>query len=91
MGVVDAQSTPVNKGRGQVGEFKIPTLRGLAATAPYMHDGSLPTLQSVVQHYSEINIERLHADGERILVPLKLTPTEVADMVAFLRTLSTSE
>ncbi len=70
------------------GEFRIPTLRGLAATAPYMHDGSLPTLQRVVRHYSEINIERLHADGERILVPLKLTSKEVSDMVAFLMTLS---
>ena len=70
------------------GEFRIPTLRGLVATAPYMHDGSLPTLQRVVRHYSEINIERLHADGERILVPLKLTAAEIADMVAFLKTLS---
>lgn len=70
------------------GEFRIPTLRGLVATAPYMHDGSLPTLQRVVRHYSEINIERLHADGERILVPLKLTAEEIADMVAFLKTLS---
>lgn len=70
------------------GEFKIPSLRGLVATAPYMHDGSLPTLERVVRHYSEINLERLHADGERILVPLNLTGPEIADMVAFLVSLS---
>lgn len=70
------------------GEFKIPSLRGLVATAPYMHDGSLPTLERVVRHYSEINLERLHADGERILVPLKLSAREIADMVAFLASLS---
>ena len=71
------------------GEFRIPTLRNLTATAPYMHNGSLPTLERVVRHYSEINIERLHADGERILRPLNLSNQELADMVAFLRTLST--
>lgn len=70
------------------GEFKIPSLRGLVATAPYMHDGSLPTLERVVRHYSEINLERLHADGERILVPLKLSKREIDDMVAFLASLS---
>ncbi len=70
------------------GEFRIPTLRGLTTTAPYMHNGSLPTLERVVQHYSQINIERLHADGERILVPLNLTAREVSDMVSFLTSLS---
>ena len=70
------------------GEFKIPTLRGLTATAPYMHNGSLPTLERVVQHYSQINIERLHADGERILVPLNLSAPEIGDLVSFLMTLS---
>jgi cytochrome c peroxidase len=70
------------------GEFKIPTLRGLTDTAPYMHNGSLPTLERVVQHYSEINIERLHADGERILRPFKLAPQEIADLVSFLKSLS---
>ena len=38
-----------------------------------MHNGSLATLADVVRHYSELNEERLHADGERILKPLKLT------------------
>ncbi len=70
------------------GEFKVPGLRNVALTAPYMHNGSLATLRDVVLHYSELNEERLHADGERILRPLKLAPGEVDDLVAFLQTLT---
>jgi cytochrome c peroxidase len=70
------------------GEFKVPSLRNLARTAPYMHDGSLPTLRDVLRHYSELNEDRLHADGERILVPLRLTPAETEDLLAFLDSLN---
>ena len=70
------------------GEFKVPSLRGVADTAPYMHDGQLATLADVVRHYSQINLERLHADGERVLEPLHLSATEAADLEAFLRSLS---
>jgi cytochrome c peroxidase len=42
----------------------------------------------VVRHYSELNLERLHADGEQILKPLGLSDGEHADLVAFLQTLS---
>ena len=70
------------------GEFRVPGLRNVAQTAPYMHNGSLATLRDVVKHYSELNEERLHQDGERILKPLKLAESEVADLVAFLESLS---
>jgi cytochrome c peroxidase len=70
------------------GEFKVPSLRNVALTAPYMHDGQLATLADVVNHYSELNLERLHADGERILEPLHLNDSERADLIAFLDTLS---
>ena len=70
------------------GEFRVPALRQVAHTAPYMHNGSLATLEDVVRHYSEINTERLHADGERLLRPLRLTSAEVASVVSFLQTLS---
>lgn len=72
------------------GEFKVPSLREVARTAPYMHAGSHATLSDVVRHYSELDEERLHADGERILKPLRLTPQESADLVAFLESLSES-
>jgi len=69
------------------GEFKVPGLRGVAATAPYMHNGSLPTLREVVNHYSKLDEERLHSDGEKILRPLNLTPDQIDDLVSFLRSL----
>ena len=70
------------------GEFKVPSLRNLTLTAPYMHNGSLATLRDVVRHYSELDEDRLHADGERILKPLKLSEAESADLVEFLESLS---
>lgn len=73
------------------GEFKVPSLRNLTRTAPYMHNGSLATLADVVRHYSTIDLERLHTDGERILEPLNLTAREAADLVAFLETLGEGE
>jgi cytochrome c peroxidase len=70
------------------GEFKVPTLRHLRLTAPYFHDGSAATLRDVLRHYSELNEERLHADGEKLLVPLKLNAQETEDLLAFLDSLN---
>jgi cytochrome c peroxidase len=70
------------------GEFKVPSLRGVANSAPYMHNGSLATLAEVVRHYSELNLERLHANGESLLKPLRLSEAEQAELVAFLESLS---
>jgi cytochrome c peroxidase len=70
------------------GEFKVPGLRNVALTAPYLHDGQVATLAGMVQHYSELDLDRLHADGERILQPLQLTRREAADLLAFLQTLT---
>jgi len=70
------------------GEFRVPGLRNVARTAPYMHNGSLATLTDVVKHYSDINEERLHLDGERVLRKLNLSPEEVEDLVTFLVSLS---
>ncbi|MEM8731736.1 MAG: cytochrome c peroxidase [Pseudomonadota bacterium] len=70
------------------GMFRVPTLRRVAHTAPYMHDGSLPDLGAVVDHYNTIDLERMHADGEAILRPLGLSPADRDDLLAFLMTLS---
>jgi cytochrome c peroxidase len=69
------------------GEFKVPSLRNISKTAPYMHSGSHATLEAVVNHYSELNTDRLHADGDQILKPLKLSEQEKSDLVAFLKSL----
>jgi cytochrome c peroxidase len=66
------------------GAFKVPSLRGLTATAPYMHDGSLPTLEAVLEHYRHPPT----SGGTHELTPVALTDDEAAALVAFLRTLS---
>jgi cytochrome c peroxidase len=70
------------------GQFRIPGLRSVAKTAPYMHNGSLKTLQDVVEHYSHIDLDRLHTDGQSILKPLNLNETEIDDLVSFLESLN---
>ena len=71
------------------GEFRVPSLRNVARTAPYMHNGSLATLADVVRHYSQVDEDRLHGTpGQRLVRPLRLTPQEQSDLVAFLETLS---
>jgi cytochrome c peroxidase len=72
------------------GEFRVPSLRNVARTAPYMHDGSLATLREVIRHYSDLDEDRLHADGESILRPLRLSVAEIDDLVAFLETLTSA-
>ncbi len=73
------------------GTFRVPGLRNVELTAPYMHNGSLATLEDVVHHYSSIDLERLHADGELILQPLGLTESESGDLTTFLQSLTETE
>lgn len=69
------------------GEFKVPGLRHVAQTAPYLHDGQKATLGDVVDHYDTLSPDRLHADGEQILKPLQLQGSERVDLLAFLHSL----
>jgi cytochrome c peroxidase len=66
--------------------FKVPTLRNVELTAPYMHDGSMPTLESVVAHYNAGG--KVHPHKSTIIRPLGLSAREQSDLVAFLRTLT---
>jgi cytochrome c peroxidase len=68
------------------GRFKTPTLRGVAATAPYMHDGSLPTLEAVVEFYNQGGGKNPRLDPA--MAPLGLSKDDEKDLVAFLRALS---
>ena len=70
------------------GEFKTPSLRNVALSPPYMHNGRLAGLRDVVLHYSGISPDRLHADGEALVKPLGLSSGEVDDLVAFLSSLT---
>jgi cytochrome c peroxidase len=71
---------------GVKGAFKTPTLRNLADTAPYMHDGSLKTLRDVVEFYNKGGEENPWLDGR--MHPLHLTPAEVDDVLAMLDALN---
>ncbi|MDO8681191.1 MAG: cytochrome c peroxidase [Acidobacteriota bacterium] len=68
------------------GAFKTPTLREVGRTAPYMHDGSLATLEDVVQFYDEGGRANPNRDAE--IRPLHLTASEKGALIAFLHTLS---
>jgi cytochrome c peroxidase len=68
------------------GAFKTPTLRDIALTAPYFHDGSAATLMEVVEHYSRGGDDRTNLSKD--LRPLNLTSAEKDDLVAFLVTLT---
>ena len=68
------------------GAFKTPTLREIAQTAPYMHDGSLATLEEVIEFYDRGGNPNAYLDPE--LRPLRLTAEEKQALAAFLRALS---
>jgi cytochrome c peroxidase len=69
-----------------MGAFKTPGLRNALLTAPYMHDGSVPTLEEVVRFY---NAGGKHRQGvSELIKPLQLTEHEIFDLVAFLGALS---
>ena len=68
------------------GAFKTPTLRNVARTGPYMHDGSLGTLEDVVRYYSRGGNPNPHLDSA--LKPLNLSDADVRHLVAFLESLT---
>jgi cytochrome c peroxidase len=69
-----------------LGRFKVPTLRNVAVTAPYMHDGSIATLEDVVEHYARGG--RGHPSTDPNVHRLDLGADDKQDLVAFLRALT---
>ena len=65
--------------------FKIPSLRNVSITAPYMHDGSVATLREVIDHYDSGG--QAHPNKSTLIRPLHLTESEKDDLVAFLQML----
>ncbi len=72
----------------QEGQFKTPSLRNVALTPPYMHDGRFGTLREVVHFYSELGETPLAGHREDVLIPLDLSPQDIDDLVAFLESLT---
>jgi cytochrome c peroxidase len=73
----------VTRDPADIGKFRTPSLRNVALTAPYMHDGSVATLEEAVER-------ELYYRGRLQGRPLVLTPAEKEDLVAFLRSLTSS-
>ena len=78
-----------------LGAFKTPTLRNVAVTAPYMHDGSLKTLRDVVVHYNNGGVTE---KGDRVndflsggIRPLNLDDQQIDDLVAFMEALTSPQ
>ncbi len=81
-----------------MGRFRTPSLRNVALTAPYMHDGSITTLEAVIRHYADAG--RTIPDGphasvgaqnpwkDPLIVGFSVTDAEIADLVAFLESLT---
>jgi cytochrome c peroxidase len=87
-GAAAVKTRHVEPQHANFGQFKTPSLRNVALTAPYMHDGRLATLRDVVRHYSTLDMERIHTHGEQLLRPLRLSEAEIDDLVAFLESLT---
>jgi cytochrome c peroxidase len=115
------RGAPLDKGRGELANFefyafsfRVPPLRNVELTAPYFHDGTIPTLEAAVRHYSDVSRSlrefdpatlppafqsSYHGDQAtidtllktldfRLRQPLNLTDAEVAELVAFLKSLT---
>lgn len=90
---VGQYSTYADPGRARIsldpadeGKFKVPTLRNIALTAPYMHDGAMATLEEVVDHFASGGLS--HPNKDPLMTPFTLSAQERADLLAFLNALT---
>ncbi len=92
-------SIPVDKGRALItlntddeGKFKTPTLRNIAVTAPYMHDGRFIDLRQCIQHYNKnFKYTKNLAPELKVAVKNRMTDDEIDDLIAFLHTLTDTD
>ncbi len=76
------------------GKFKVPTLRNIEYTAPYMHDGRFSTLEEVIEHYNSgvhSDSPNLDSEMENAALGLNLTEQEKIDLINFIKTFSDPE
>jgi cytochrome c peroxidase len=71
------------------GKFRVATLRNIEVSAPYMHDGSLPTLESVLQHYSSKGSQ--HKNKNPLIDEIELSSEDEKNIIDFLKTLTDKE
>ena len=78
----------VKQNSNNLGEFKTPSLRSVARTGPYMHDGRFKTLEEVVNFYNDLKDKPAIGHREESLQKLKLSDQQKKDLVAFLKSLT---
>ncbi|MEK9627696.1 MAG: cytochrome c peroxidase [Nitrospinota bacterium] len=83
---VDLGRYHVSHDKKDMGAFKTPTLREIARTAPYMHDGRFATLSQVVEHYNQGGVKNPFLDNQ--IIPLNLSESEKKDLIEMLRSLN---
>lgn len=88
-GPPDSGRAKITENASDMGKFKIPTLRNIAVTAPYMHNGTLATLEDVMDHYVHLN--HAHPNLDPLMHPLGLNDQDQADLIAFLKSLTDEE
>jgi cytochrome c peroxidase len=86
------------KNVADVGKFKAPTLRNIAITAPYMHDGSIATLEGVLEHYAaggrtiesgpNVGVGHDNPNKDHLIAGFQLSQQDRSDLIAFLHTLT---
>lgn len=82
----DIGRADVTQNPQDVGKFKVPSLRNVAVTAPYMHDGSFATLEEVIHHYESGG--KRHPNQSDLVRPFTLSEQEREDLLAFLHALT---
>jgi cytochrome c peroxidase len=85
----DAGRVTVSKDEADRGAFKTPSLRSVALSAPYFHDGSVATLEAAVRYMAEGG--KPDPNKSVLLTPTGLTDAEIGDVVAFLQSLTSDE
>lgn len=70
------------------GRFRTPSLRNVAVTAPYMHDGSIPDLKGVIAHYANAGRAPGHPMKDGMIAGFSATEEEIGDLIAFLQSLT---
>ncbi len=82
-GLIEITGRPEDAGR-----FRTPSLRNVAVTAPYMHDGSIPDLRGVLAHYANAGRAPNHPMKDSMIVGFTASDAEIADLIAFLESLT---
>ena len=82
----DPEKYRLTQDSSDIGVFKVPTLRNIEFSSPYMHDGSITTLKEVILHYNSGG--QIHNNKSLLIKPLNLTEIEINNLESFLQTLS---